>query len=108
MACRTCAASPCSASSIGRPACTSSASAACTETGNRTPSWPISSYRRSEEHTSELQSLMRISSAVFCLTKKTRRIRQQHTNVLRIRDRSYKHTIHEKSETNHTHTHAQL
>src|SRR3546814_6071747 len=26
--------------------------------------------RRSEEHTSELQSLMRISSAVFCLTKK--------------------------------------
>src|SRR3546814_5797126 len=28
-------------------------------------------YRRSEEHTSELQSLMRISSAVFCLKKKT-------------------------------------
>src|SRR3546814_5779770 len=26
--------------------------------------------RRSEEHTSELQSLMRISSAVFCLKKK--------------------------------------
>src|SRR3546814_5477295 len=26
--------------------------------------------RRSEEHTSELQSLMRISYAVFCLTKK--------------------------------------
>src|SRR3546814_1570475 len=26
---------------------------------------------RSEEHTSELQSLMRISSAVFCLKKKT-------------------------------------
>src|SRR3546814_6551889 len=29
-------------------------------------------YRRSEEHTSELQSLMRISYAVFCLTKKKR------------------------------------
>src|SRR3546814_6711972 len=28
------------------------------------------SYDRSEEHTSELQSLMRISYAVFCLTKK--------------------------------------
>src|SRR3546814_5820526 len=28
------------------------------------------SYRRSEEHTSELQSLMRISYAVFCLKKK--------------------------------------
>src|SRR3546814_3564166 len=27
-------------------------------------------YDRSEEHTSELQSLMRISYAVFCLTKK--------------------------------------
>src|SRR3546814_4353486 len=36
---------------------------------------PIYSYRlsiisRSEEHTSELQSLMRISYAVFCLKKK--------------------------------------
>src|SRR3546814_9672419 len=28
-------------------------------------------YGRSEEHTSELQSLMRISYAVFCLKKKT-------------------------------------
>src|SRR3546814_2462004 len=31
--------------------------------------------RRSEEHTSELQSLMRISYAVFCLKKKTTKIR---------------------------------
>src|SRR3546814_20240082 len=30
-----------------------------------------SSHDRSEEHTSELQSLMRISYAVFCLKKKT-------------------------------------
>src|SRR3546814_2092974 len=29
--------------------------------------------RRSEEHTSELQSLMRISYAVFCLKKKNKR-----------------------------------
>src|SRR3546814_5502574 len=29
------------------------------------------SYVRSEEHTSELQSLLRISYAVFCLKKKT-------------------------------------
>src|SRR3546814_8749736 len=28
-------------------------------------------HQRSEEHTSELQSLMRISYAVFCLKKKT-------------------------------------
>src|SRR3546814_9540554 len=33
--------------------------------------------RRSEEHTSELQSLMRISYAVFCL-KKTKRINTEH------------------------------
>src|SRR3546814_6276223 len=31
---------------------------------------PVSPSRRSEEHTSELQSLMRISYAVFCLKKK--------------------------------------
>src|SRR3546814_1891770 len=32
---------------------------------------PMRSSERSEEHTSELQSLMRISYAVFCLKKKT-------------------------------------
>src|SRR3546814_8384797 len=31
---------------------------------------PVSTAPRSEEHTSELQSLMRISYAVFCLKKK--------------------------------------
>src|SRR3546814_1913962 len=31
---------------------------------------PKTDYPRSEEHTSELQSLMRISYAVFCLKKK--------------------------------------
>src|SRR3546814_9286669 len=33
--------------------------------------------RRSEEHTSELQSLMRISYAVFCLKKKNKETKQQ-------------------------------
>src|SRR3546814_10374529 len=33
---------------------------------------------RSEEHTSELQSLMRISYAVFCLKKKTQISQQLH------------------------------
>src|SRR3546814_19248982 len=33
----------------------------------------IDSVLRSEEHTSELQSLMRISYAVFCLKKKTKK-----------------------------------
>src|SRR3546814_4216732 len=37
----------------------------------------IGAYERSEEHTSELQSLMRISYAVFCLKQKT--IRTQHS-----------------------------
>src|SRR3546814_3200393 len=38
-----------------------------------TPSYPIYSvFARSEEHTSELQSLMRISYAVFCLQNKKR------------------------------------
>src|SRR3546814_5243634 len=37
---------------------------------------------RSEEHTSELQSLMRISYAVFCLKKKKQCIRRISTNVL--------------------------
>src|SRR3546814_3732843 len=40
---------------------------------------------RSEEHTSELQSLMRISYAVFCLKKKKQQQHnQQHTNHRRI------------------------
>src|SRR3546814_11811879 len=38
----------------------------CGHGGNRGPGG------RSEEHTSELQSLMRISYAVFCLKKKTK------------------------------------
>src|SRR3546814_3713390 len=36
------------------------------------PIRPNSSVGRSEEHTSELQSLMRISYAVFCLKNKTK------------------------------------
>src|SRR3546814_55410 len=41
----------------------------------------ITAPRRSEEHTSELQSLMRISYAVFCLKKniQTKRSRMGHT-----------------------------
>src|SRR3546814_3452405 len=36
----------------------------------------IEEHFRSEEHTSELQSLMRISYAVFCLKKKKRKHKQ--------------------------------
>src|SRR3546814_4533428 len=38
----------------------------------------MASTSRSEEHTSELQSLMRISYAVFCLKKKIKK-KMQHT-----------------------------
>src|SRR3546814_2686446 len=39
---------------------------------------PLSTQRRSEEHTSELQSLMRISYAVFCLKNKQK---ETHTRT---------------------------
>src|SRR3546814_6631483 len=35
--------------------------------------FPLTAQPRSEEHTSELQSLMRISYAVFCLKKNTQK-----------------------------------
>src|SRR3546814_6630781 len=38
--------------------------------GETAPDFPFEGPDRSEEHTSELQSLMRISYAVFCLKKK--------------------------------------
>src|SRR3546814_1372228 len=41
---------------------------------------------RSEEHTSELQSLMRISYAVFCLKKKNKKYNKLH--------KQYKHAAH--------------
>src|SRR3546814_3993650 len=37
----------------------------------------LGTFRRSEEHTSELQSLMRISYAVFCLKKKKQEQQQK-------------------------------
>src|SRR3546814_7040241 len=39
---------------------------------------------RSEEHTSELQSLMRISYAVFCLKKKKIKTNRKENNARRI------------------------
>src|SRR3546814_1219627 len=53
--------------------------------------------RRSEEHTSELQSLMRISYAVFCLKKKTTQLNDDHyaiinDNTCRRQDNVYTNT----------------
>src|SRR3546814_2168281 len=52
---------------IGRGLCNYSAADACKIVGAKRTELAA---RRSEEHTSELQSLMRISYAVFCLKKK--------------------------------------
>src|SRR3546814_3802401 len=41
-------------------------------------------YRRSEEHTSELQSLMRSSYAVFCLKKKKNKENKHSSNALTL------------------------
>src|SRR3546814_3513927 len=46
--------------------------------------------RRSEEHTSELQSLMRISYAVFCLKKKNNTLRI-NTNITKHIQTTTKH-----------------
>src|SRR3546814_2226175 len=46
-------------------------------------------FERSEEHTSELQSLMRISYAVFCLKKKKQQITRNSTTS----------NIHNKNQT---------
>src|SRR3546814_2880933 len=50
---------------------------------------------RSEEHTSELQSLMRISYAVFCLKKKKHKYKTKHTDN--------KHAIKRKKEIDTQH-----
>src|SRR3546814_4110156 len=51
------------------PSCTACAASA-TERSPDPQTWLTVQAARSEEHTSELQSLMRISYAVFCLKKK--------------------------------------
>src|SRR3546814_5876538 len=50
--------------------CTSPADSSGSTCASRTAASRAFSTLRSEEHTSELQSLMRISYAVFCLKKK--------------------------------------
>src|SRR3546814_6035882 len=51
----------------------------CGKGGSGLPARDI--MERSEEHTSELQSLMRISYAVFCLKKKKQNINYIQNNV---------------------------
>src|SRR3546814_3842882 len=48
----------------------------------REPAQPRRLAARSEEHTSELQSLMRISYAVFCLKKKNNKNTRSHSTPI--------------------------
>src|SRR3546814_9206648 len=54
--------------------------------------------RRSEEHTSELQSLMRISYAVFCLKKK----KQNKKQLVLYENNIIKRTMHDKRKIYNT------
>src|SRR3546814_4673994 len=52
---------------------------------------------RSEEHTSELQSLMRISYAVFCLKKKkTKKIKNNKEETVRITITVHPHILYQQ------------
>src|SRR3546814_9854276 len=63
-----------------------------TRVASRTVEAVVSAYNanvRSEEHTSELQSLMRISYAVFCLKKITSRSLERASEILSLMIISY-------------------
>src|SRR3546814_6066445 len=67
---------------------------------------PFGNEGRSEEHTSELQSLMRISYAVFCLKKKHSRSiviaqpqQQQYTHIIYAQPNNQTYTYIQKSTT---------
>src|SRR3546814_5324799 len=70
------------------------------------PPWNgVSAIRdRSEEHTSELQSLMRISYAVFCLKKKktTRQKRQKREKLSVYNNTQTRDSMKSQKKTDHT------
>src|SRR3546814_2589422 len=81
---RSCSPSGAAWPSGSKPAATVSASSSARRPlrSNHTPYWRCGACdgcqaSRSEEHTSELQSLMRISYAVFCLNKKQKDTKKQ-------------------------------
>src|SRR3546814_3029805 len=55
---------------------------------------------RSEEHTSELQSLMRISYAVFCLKKKKKEIKKDNNVINRTHIMRNEHTDNDNKQDN--------
>src|SRR3546814_2380397 len=92
-----------SPSNIGHRGCAISSRFAVIRRAKAHASSRIRAAMRSEEHTSELQSLMRISYAVFCLKKKKKNLNnnntQQHYKITTIvvLDRQYNHiTCHQE------------
>src|SRR3546814_7273477 len=66
----------------------------CWSGSNSMTRWKAPSFERSEEHTSELQSLMRISYAVFCLKKKINHKSTHNTQTKQLCDNYiYRSTI---------------
>src|SRR3546814_9889979 len=65
---------------IAKTACTAMRSNGSTSNSRRA--------MRSDEHTSELQSLMRISYAVFCLNKKDSTVTHTIKNIFAIKNRN--------------------
>src|SRR3546814_2032778 len=74
----------------------------CRGMGNATC---LMSGRRSEEHTSELQSLMRISYAVFCLKKK--KTNNVTENKFLTLDKQDQQMCEERNTCSHTDHHEQ-
>src|SRR3546814_6464050 len=76
-----------------KPRCRRTARRASRSPSSRTGKWCTrrgTAYAsRSEEHTSELQSLMRISYAVFCLKKKKKKITVPKQNYIQTTDVKY-------------------
>src|SRR3546814_10593748 len=100
----------CTRTRVGEPATTTldaPSAATCTRSASRSIASPTIRHSlhqrcRSEEHTSELQSLMRISYAVFCLKKK--RYRTEITNKHLVDNESILTQQHIYSTTSLTHT----
>src|SRR3546814_4639171 len=74
----------------------------------RTHYQPSGNMARSEEHTSELQSLMRISYAVFCLKKKTspNHTLNNHILLTHSHDTASYTLTHTSTTKTHTHYHS--
>src|SRR3546814_5770965 len=84
------------------PVIVNTAEAAMPILGHRRASLPTPtalSSMRSEEHTSELQSLMRISYAVFCLKKKKTKNNHNNPTLIHTHAHTQQHKITQQIQT---------